>query len=483
MFFNLTNRTGQQPTLTIFGSFGEKVITTTHPFFKEVRDYLTETPEDQHDEDRMWDILDPVRSLGSTMAAVDPRVSYDSGSIYLDGIRVHSLIEKHIVDRARAGDTNWDRLVRFLIKVDENPSRKAQEAIYQWINRHGIHLAEDGDFVAYKGVDSDGRSSHAGPNNFIDGVLFGTPGHPYKVPHEVGTVISKKRADVDDNTALACSTGLHVGTYDYAKGFASILRTVKVNPRDVVSVPDSDLTFKIRVCRYEVIADNPANTQFMGFSYNPGDEAVTEKPALDADPAAQILWAEEQPVQSREHVWHEDEQAQYDSLKALGRTLYDNLRTQFDWSHDDAYEAALDRFGENEALPVIEANTDDGPNEERLYEQPDEGIDLLPEDEGDFQGIPEAEESETYREIPTLDEEDVPVAETTEVDGVEVVTEFIYDTLAEAEDAESDAVLSVLNNPAMGHKPAARYLVLHGLVNTTESSVRRWRKAHEVTLG
>lgn len=282
MFYNLTNRAGQS-TLSVFGEFGEKVIPASHPFFQDVLVYLTTTPNEEHNEDDVVRLLDPTLYIGEQIAAISDRVTYDRNNIYLDGLPVHSTIGQHIVDRINAREESWDRLVRFLVKVSENPSKRSQEAVYEWIQRHGIQITEDGDFVGYKGVRPDGRSLTAGPNNFIDGALFGEAGKDYNVPHEVGTVISKRRGDVDDNADLACSTGLHVGTYSYGSTFGgpqNRLLTVKVNPANVVSVPSDDSTYKIRVCEYEVIALNEARAEFSGYTY---DVEVDEDDFADYD--------------------------------------------------------------------------------------------------------------------------------------------------------------------------------------------------------
>ena len=58
-----------------------------------------------------------------------------------------------------------------------------------------------------------------------------------------------------------------------------------------------------------------------------------------------IQQAIDHPVRSRHHEWAEGEQADYDSLKASGRSLYDNLRTQFNWGHNGAFTAAREKFG------------------------------------------------------------------------------------------------------------------------------------------
>lgn len=56
--------------------------------------------------------------------------------------------------------------------------------------------------------------------------------------------------------------------------------------------------------------------------------------------AEMLAQAELSPVLSRSHDWADGEQAEYDSLRHRGRSLYDNLRTQFDVSHADAFKAA-----------------------------------------------------------------------------------------------------------------------------------------------
>ena len=72
-----------------------------------------------------------------------------------------------------------------------------------------------------------------------------------------GQVCEIPRSAVDDNPDNTCSHGLHVGGYEYAKDFASggKLVLVKVNPRDVVAVPNDYNGQKMRVCRFEVLKE------------------------------------------------------------------------------------------------------------------------------------------------------------------------------------------------------------------------------------
>ena len=59
-----------------------------------------------------------------------------------------------------------------------------------------------------------------------------------------------------------------------------------------------------------------------------------------------IAQCELSPVPSRSHDWRGKYQRQaYDILNANGRTLYDNLRTQFGVAHSEAFQTALERHG------------------------------------------------------------------------------------------------------------------------------------------
>jgi hypothetical protein len=61
-------------------------------------------------------------------------------------------------------------------------------------------------------------------------------------------VVRMARHEVQDDPYNSCSTGLHVGTFNYARGFGDTRIRVRINPADVVSVPHDGAGEKIRVC-------------------------------------------------------------------------------------------------------------------------------------------------------------------------------------------------------------------------------------------
>lgn len=80
-------------------------------------------------------------------------------------------------------------------------------------------------------------------------------GHITNTP---GETIEVRRTDVDTDPDSYCSTGLHVGSFNYANGFASTymgdkVLLVEVDPMDVVSVPRDCDGEKCRCSKYKVL--------------------------------------------------------------------------------------------------------------------------------------------------------------------------------------------------------------------------------------
>jgi hypothetical protein len=80
--------------------------------------------------------------------------------------------------------------------------------------------------------------------------------HSGTMDNSVGQTVEMERNEVDDDKDRTCSTGLHFCSLDYLSHFGGHdSRTVvlKINPRDVVSIPADYHATKGRACRYEVI--------------------------------------------------------------------------------------------------------------------------------------------------------------------------------------------------------------------------------------
>lgn len=132
----------------------------------------------------------------------------------------------------------YDALLNFWQNLKKNPSYNARKMLFAFLEHNGHPLTPDGCFIAYRGVTEDFKDAHT-----------------KSFDNKPGSICEMPREAVDDNPNNTCSSGLHVACFDYAKGFASKLVEVKVNPADVVCVPVDYNGTKMRTCRFEVVQE------------------------------------------------------------------------------------------------------------------------------------------------------------------------------------------------------------------------------------
>ena len=140
---------------------------------------------------------------------------------------------------------------KFWDSLQHNPSANSVRQLYDFLAYKELPITEDGCFIAYKGVNRNGYSCHG---NLNTKVLQGVVDKRGRIENNVGDTIDVLRRDVDDNRDHGCSFGLHVGSLDYAKSFSNgRVLIVKINPAEVVSVPEDCACQKCRVSKYEII--------------------------------------------------------------------------------------------------------------------------------------------------------------------------------------------------------------------------------------
>lgn len=155
----------------------------------------------------------------------------------------------------------YERLIKFAENLWKNPSSVARAELFKFLDAKGgqngrvggFPLTDDGCFLAYKGVQDDYYSITGGTIKVIKGKVKNG-----KIYNGVGEEIEVDRVGVDSNCNNTCSTGLHAGSWEYANGFKGTgrLMIVKVNPKDVVSIPTDSNCQKLRTCAYKVIAED-----------------------------------------------------------------------------------------------------------------------------------------------------------------------------------------------------------------------------------
>lgn len=208
------------------------------------------------------------------------RVTYVNGVVYYDGKELHNSLVNRVQMFAEAGlPVNY--LLSFIENVEQNPSFNSRNQLYNFLEHSDIVLSDDGCFIAYKAVRGDYKDKYSGT-----------------IDNNVGRRVVMDRSKIDDNPGSHCSYGLHVGSVLYAGpgGFYNShgdrTMLVKVNPKDVVSVPNDHSCQKCRVCEYLVIGevtgkldaplytsdgkpydyDKPTPVGFDGFYYEDDDD-------------------------------------------------------------------------------------------------------------------------------------------------------------------------------------------------------------------
>ena len=165
-------------------------------------------------------------------------ISVSDGEVRYKEEAIHNHVVGRVLDFMRQG-LPYKPLVRFLDKLMENPSRRAVNELYAFLEHKAMPLTPDGNFLAYKGVREDYTDWHSG-----------------KFSNKVGDVNEMTRNAVCDDANIGCSYGFHAGSLEYAKGYGrgGHLMVVEIDPRDVVSVPLDCDQQKLRTAKYKVVS-------------------------------------------------------------------------------------------------------------------------------------------------------------------------------------------------------------------------------------
>jgi len=226
-----------------------KTMTQNHPSFTEALTCLATGDIDTLD--ALFDVSTSITRKFDSDGVEGIEIA--DGVIYYNDEPIHNYVVDRIFEFMQEG-LPFKPVAQFLSKLMENPSRRAVEELYKFLEHKNLPICEDGDFLAYKSVREDYKDHHSG--TFYNGV---------------GEVLDMPRNAVCDDADVGCSFGFHAGSYEYAKNFGcgnSRLVIVKINPADVVSVPKDCDCQKLRTSRYEVVKDfervyrSPLNTEF-----------------------------------------------------------------------------------------------------------------------------------------------------------------------------------------------------------------------------
>ena len=173
-------------------------------------------------------------------------ITYENG-ILMGGRPLHSSMAKRFNALIHEGHS-VKPFILFMENVYLNPSQSAIDELYLFLEANDLPMTEDGHLLAYRCVNRDYTSKHPNPD--------GTHNR-----NKVGDYVTKDRAECDPDRNRTCSRGLHACSLGYipqayTNSPDNRIMIVKINPKDVVSIPTDYNNQKMRCCAYKVVAEH-----------------------------------------------------------------------------------------------------------------------------------------------------------------------------------------------------------------------------------
>ncbi len=190
------------------------------------------------DWDKVKDIIEPKKVV---LSYGKGNVSVQGDQLYWKGKPMNNGLATRMIAMLQ-DEFPIEPLVNFMENLMTNPSKRAVDELYGFLEKNSLPITPDGCFLAYKKVRNDYLDIHSGT-----------------MDNSVGKVVSMERNEVDDDKDRTCSAGLHFCSQDYlphfGNGYDNRVVILKINPRDVVSIPSDYNNAKGRACSYEVIGE------------------------------------------------------------------------------------------------------------------------------------------------------------------------------------------------------------------------------------
>lgn len=188
--------------------------------------------------------ISPLLNVAAAVATfMEGAVEIEGRTLSLKGRPLDTHLTRRILQHMDAGlEGLVAPLVALLVNTEENPSYRAVQGLYEWLEKSNLPITEDGQIIAYKIVRED----------YLD-IKTRT------FDHSVGKIVEQPRNQCDEDPDRTCSAGLHFCSAEYLPHYGTEpgnrVVIVKVHPRDVVAFPKDYGTAKGRACRLEVIGE------------------------------------------------------------------------------------------------------------------------------------------------------------------------------------------------------------------------------------
>jgi len=234
-------------------------INKTHITYQRVVDAIK-----AGDWDTVKDVIEPKKVV---LEYGQGNVAVQGDKLFWKGEEMHNALSNRMIQMLQDGFP-IEPMIQFMENLMQNPSKRAVTELYGFLEKNSLPITPDGHFLAYKKVKGDYKDCYTGT-----------------MDNSVGSVVEMERNRVDDDQNRTCSTGLHFCSRDYLNHFGGDrVVIVKINPRDVVSIPNDYNDSKGRACRYEVVDE---------IDKEKADEAFAKSVQATAAPTASVLTEED----------------------------------------------------------------------------------------------------------------------------------------------------------------------------------------------
>lgn len=218
-------------TLTVYVNGEARGLHRTNKQFDTVVKYLNS--EIELSDEQFEDLFVPAEEITAI------GVEFEDGQLFYNNEIVNSALADRIMDITSLG-LDPEPWVKFAENVYANPNDYSREELYLFLEASNLPITPDGCFLAFKKVRSNYKDCHSGTFDNSVGQVVSLDG-----PHSV-----------DPDRDNLCSQGLHFCSREYLSAFnGDRTMIVKINPRDVVSIPRDYNNSKGRCWRYEVVAE------------------------------------------------------------------------------------------------------------------------------------------------------------------------------------------------------------------------------------
>jgi hypothetical protein len=266
--YTLTNNS-----ITLFLDGRPQTVDSSSPTFDQLKEALRQNADE-----------DTLRNLISTRRYVETntygRVTVSGDTVFYDDQEMHG----HLVDRMLAmlrDGFDIAPLARFMARLMHNPSTRAIDELFLWLEGSKMPITADGHFLAYKKVRDD-------YHDFFSG----------KMNNAIGSVIEMDRTEVDPDRFRTCSAGLHFCSFAYLPhyyGDRGRVLVVKIDPADVVAIPDDYSNAKGRAWRYAVVGEVPQEDAEFAFRTPVVDSFGTYDDSYDDDAEIDDYFEDDDP--------------------------------------------------------------------------------------------------------------------------------------------------------------------------------------------